>query len=444
MNREAACAGHRDVVLQVSHSGSCFDTCDHSAMTHASCAVVHIIGGGPSGLMAAEVARAAGVAVELHERMGSVGRKFLVAGKGGLNLTHSDPRERFNDRFGGRRADVARWLEDFDAQALREWARGLGVETFVGSSGRVFPMDLKAAPLLRRWVQRLRDSGVKFNVRRRWTGWDGDRALRFETATGEIRVAAAATILTLGGGSWSILGSDGAWVDTLRSRAIDVAELQPSNCGFDVAWSAHLRERFAGAPIKPVALTCTDHEGSVVRRQGEFVITRNGVEGSLVYSLSSQLRNHIADSGPVTVHLDLVPGRELARLERDLGQPRGSRSRSEHLRRKAGIDGAKAALVHEIVRPETFDDPTLLAASIKALPIVLQRPRPLDEAISTAGGVRFEALDRDLMLRSLPGTFCAGEMLDWEAPTGGYLLSASMASGRIAGAAAARWVTRAR
>ncbi|MEO8010506.1 MAG: TIGR03862 family flavoprotein, partial [Dokdonella sp.] len=313
-------------------------------MTNTSDAIVHIIGGGPAGLMAAEAARASGIGVELHERMGSVGRKLLVAGKGGLNLTHSDANDRFVEHFGSRRAAVAEWLEGFDAQALREWARGLGIETFVGSSGRVFPMDLKAAPLLRRWVHRLRESGVKFHVRRRWTGWTADGALRFETDDGEIRVDAGATILALGGGSWPVLGSDGAWVETLVSRAIGVAPLQAANCGFDVDWSAHLRDRFGGAPVKPVTITHAAADGDTVCKQGEFVITRNGVEGSLIYAMSARLRDDIGERGPATIHLDLVPGRDMTRLARDLARPRGSRSRSEHLRRNAGIDGVKAAL----------------------------------------------------------------------------------------------------
>ena len=399
-----------------------------------------IIGGGPAGLMAAEAARARGIEVALFERMGSVGRKFLVAGKGGLNLTHSEPFDAFTGRYAERRVEVAGWLQAFDADAVREWARGLGVETFVGSSGRVFPHDLKAAPLLRRWLHRLRESGVAFHVRERWLGWDTDGALRFASAGGEHRLHADAVVLALGGGSWPVLGSDGVWVDELMRRGIDVAPLAPANCGFDVEWSAHMRTRFAGAPVKPVVVEWTAADGHAVRRQGEFVISADGVEGSLIYALSAGLRDAIARSGSTTIHLDLAPGREATRLLRDLSIPRGSRSLSDHLRRHAGIEGVKSALLHEVVPRGDMADPQRLAQAIKRLPLTLRRARPLAEAISTAGGVRLEALEPDLMTKALPGVFCAGEMLDWEAPTGGYLLTASLASGRLAGNAAARWL----
>ena len=396
-----------------------------------------VIGGGPAGLMAAEAARAAGVAVDVHDAMGSVGRKFLVAGKGGLNLTHSEPFESFVMRYGTRATEVATWLDRFGADALRAWAGALGVETFVGSSGRVFPHDLKAAPLLRRWLQRLRADGVVFHVRRRWLGFDAAGRLCFDSADGPLLVAADAVVLALGGASWPVLGSDGAWVPELERLGVDVAPLQAAYCGFDVDWSGHLRTRCAGAPVKPVVLSWND-AGGTWRRQGELVISEHGIEGSLVYAASALLRDAIARDGVATVHLDLAPARDAARLSRDLSRPRGGRSLSEHLRRHAGIEGVKSALLHEIVPREHLADPRKLVDAIKALPIVLRRPRPLDEAISTAGGVRLEALDEGLMLRARPGIFCAGEMLDWEAPTGGYLLTAAMASGRIAGEAAAR------
>ncbi len=396
-----------------------------------------IIGGGPAGLMAAEAARALGVAVDVHDAKGSVGRKFLVAGKGGLNLTHSEPFESFVARYGARSTAVATWLERFGADALRAWAGTLGIETFVGSSGRVFPHDLKAAPLLRRWLQRLRADGVAFHMRRRWLGVDAQGRLRFDTPEGPAVVAADAVVLALGGASWPVLGSDGAWVAELERLGVDLAPLQAANCGFDVDWSGHLRTRFAGAPVKPVALAWTG-DGERWHRQGELVVSEHGIEGSLVYAASALLRDAIARDGATTIHLDLAPARDPARLLRDLSRPRGGRSLSEHLRRQAGIEGVKSALLHEIVPRERLADPQALADAIKALPIVLRRPRPVAEAISTAGGVRLEALDEGLMLRARPGVFCAGEMLDWEAPTGGYLLAAAMASGRIAGEAAAR------
>jgi uncharacterized flavoprotein (TIGR03862 family) len=389
--------------------------------------------------MAAEVARAAGAGVRVYDRLGSVGRKFLVAGKGGLNLTHSEGGDEFSARYGSRRDEVQRWLAHFDAAAIRDWARALGVETFVGSSGRVFPLDLKAAPLLRAWVRRLRASGVGFHMHHRWLGWDDAGALRFAHPEGERRVSADAVVLALGGGSWPVLGSDATWVPLLADRGVTIAPLAPSNCGFDIGWSEHFAQRHAGHPVKPVVVEWTDDGGRVARRQGEFVVTATGVEGSLIYALSAQLRDAIAARGAVEIRLDLVPGRDAARLAGDLARPRGSRSLSEHWRRHAAIDGVKAGLLRETLSGEGLQDPARVAKALKALPLTLVRPRPIDEAISSAGGVQFDTLDADLMLRALPGVFCAGEMIDWEAPTGGYLLSACFASGRIAGAGAARW-----
>ena len=403
---------------------------------------VAIVGGGPAGLMAAEAARAAGVEVDVYDRLGSVGRKFLIAGKGGLNLTHSEPRDAFVARYGARRADVARWLDAFDADALRAWARALGVETFVGTSGRVFPIDLKAAPLLRAWLRRLRASGVRFHMRHRWLGWNESGSLRFAHDGGEIEVSADAVVLALGGASWPVLGSDGAWTATLQARDVAVAPLEPSNCGFDVAWSAHFASRHAGEPVKPVVIEWADGNGAAVRRQGEFVVSAYGVEGSLIYAASAQLRDAIAAHGPTRITLDLAPGRDGARLARDLAAPRGHRSVSEHLRRRTGLAGVKAGLLREVLSAEAMQDPKRLAATIKALPLTLLRPRPVEEAISSAGGVRFDAIDETLMLSRAPGTFCAGEMLDWEAPTGGYLLTACFASGLVAGRAAGAWACR--
>jgi len=398
-----------------------------------------VVGGGPAGLMAAEVARAAGLEVDLYESKGSVGRKFLIAGKGGLNLTHSEPIEAFAGRYGDRVANVRNWLDPFDSAAVRAWARDLGVETFVGSSGRVFPQDMKAAPLLRAWVRRLRESGVRFHVRHSCTGWDESGALVFSTAKGELRVRASATVLALGGGSWPQLGSDGAWTGWLAGDT-GIATLKPSNCGFDLDWSEHFAARFAGQPIKPAWLTLTDDDGSRKQFQGEFVVTSHGIEGSLIYALSSRLRDAIERNGPLRIELDLAPGRSAERILAALSRPRQGRSLSEFLRRNAGIQGVQAGLVQELVAKSDTTDPVALTRWIKALPLVLLRPRPLAEAISTAGGVVLEDLDANLMVQSRPGVFCAGEMLDWEAPTGGYLLAASFASGRIAGQAAAGWL----
>lgn len=403
---------------------------------------VAVIGGGPAGLMAAEAARAAGVAVALYDAMGSVGRKFLLAGKGGLNLTHGEAPERFVARYGARQAEVARWLAAFDAPALRAWAAELGVETFVGSSGRVFPRDLKAAPLLRRWVRRVREAGVDFHVQHRWLGWQPDGALRFATPQGERMFHADATILALGGASWPQLGSDGGWVAPLRGAGIDVAPLQPANCGFELDWSDHLRQRFAGAPLKPVVAHWVDRDGTDRSRQGEFVLSEYGIEGSLVYAIGAELREQIAARGEARLVLDLAPGYTQAALADRLGAPRGRHSIGDWLRRRAGLDAARCALVFELTDGATRADPQALAARVKALPLRLRAPRPVAEAISTAGGVRLEALDEALMLRARPGTFCAGEMLDWEAPTGGYLLTACFASGLLAGRGAVRWLGR--
>ena len=399
-----------------------------------------VIGGGPAGLMAAEAARAAGVDVHLFEANGSVGRKFLIAGKGGLNLTHGEPRPGFDARYRERAAAVGRWLDAFDAQALRAWARGLGVETYVGSSGRVFPLDRKAAPLLRSWMRRLKDTGVQVHVHHRWQGWDASGALRFDTPGGETTFAADAVVLALGGGSWPQLGSDGAWITPLAARGVDIAPLQPANCGFDIGWSALLAEKFAGAPLKPVVAHWQAADGRDHALQGECVLTATGIEGSLIYAIGADLRATIHREGSALLHLDLAPGRDLARLAANLSKPRKGRSLGEHLRRQAGLDAAKCALLFEVLDKAAQQDMARVAATLKRLPLRLLRPRPIAEAISTAGGVRLEALDDALMARNCPGLFCAGEMLDWDAPTGGYLLTACFASGRRAGIGAARWL----
>ncbi len=386
--------------------------------------------------MAAEVLAAAGAQVHVFDAMPSVGRKFLLAGKGGLNITHAEALNVFLTRYGAHRAVLEPLLAAFGPEALRDWVQGLGVETFVGSSGRVFPREKKAAPLLRAWLHRLREAGVKFYVRHRWLGGLVPQAgLRFATPQGERLVQADAVVLALGGGSWPQLGSDGAWVQSLQDANVNVAPLAPANCGFDVGWSEHFRSRYAGHPVKPVTARFMEHE-----RQGEFVVTETGVEGSLIYALSAGLRDEIATQGVATLHLDLAPGRSLARLTDELSRPRGARSLTTHLKGQTGITGVKAGLLRELLAPDELADATRLAAAIKALPLRLVAPRPLAEAISSAGGVMFVALDEHLMLHTHPGVFCAGEMLDWEAPTGGYLLTACFASGRAAGLGALAWL----
>jgi uncharacterized flavoprotein (TIGR03862 family) len=410
------------------------------AMTQNSAsspAHVAIIGGGPAGLMAAEVLSQAGIRVDLYDGMPSVGRKFLLAGVGGMNITHSEAYPAFLSRYAERAPQIAPLLRSFDADALCKWIHDLGIETFIGSSGRVFPTDMKAAPLLRAWLKRLRDSGVVIHTRHRWLGWNEHGALRIDSPEGEITVKPDATLLALGGGSWSRLGSDGAWMLPLEQRGVGLAPLQPSNCGFEVqAWSELMVSKFAGAPLKNIAIGLNDD----IPRLGECVITATGIEGSLIYALSAPIREAINQYGAAVVHIDLLPGRPVDKLQAALSKPRGSRSMAKHLHNQVGIDGVKAALLRELTDAATFADPALLARAIKALPLTLVKTRPLDEAISSAGGVTFEAMDERLMLKALPGVFCAGEMLDWEAPTGGYLLTGCFASGRAAGSGILQWL----
>jgi uncharacterized flavoprotein (TIGR03862 family) len=401
---------------------------------------VAVIGGGPAGLMAAEVLAEGGVRVDLYDAKPSAGRKFLIAGKGGLNLTHAEPRPDFLTRYGERSDEIERLLDFFGPEELRQWALNLGFDTFIGTSGRVFPSDMKAAPLLRAWLQRLRRQGVCFHVRHRWVGWGKNGALRFETPGGNVSTNADAVVLALGGGSWAKLGSDGAWVPILVEKGVPISPLKPANCGFDVAWSDHFRSRFNGEPVKPVTLSFTSAESVTFQKQGEFIVTEDGVEGSLIYAASALLRDEIEASGSAVMQLDLAPDWTLQRLTERLSRQRGKRSMANHLKKSVGIQGVKAGLLWEFVPREDFSEPAKLAAAIKALPVPLIAPRPLDEAISSAGGVAFEALDERLMIRSRPGVFCAGEMLDWEAPTGGYLLTASFAGGRVAGLGVLDWL----
>jgi uncharacterized flavoprotein (TIGR03862 family) len=412
--------------------------------------VVAVIGAGPAGLMAAEVLQAHGARVHVFDAMPSVGRKFLLAGIGGLNLTHSEAMPGFLARYAQRAPALAPFIEAFGPEAVRTWAQALGIPTFVGTSGRVFPKDMKAAPLLRAWLHRLRGGAtpVQFHMRHRWLGWaGGGTTLRFAHADGELAFAADATVLALGGASWPRLGSDGAWVPLLEARCVAVAPLRASNCGFDVSptcpdrpgWSEHLRERFAGEPVKPVAITAADAAGVVHRQQGEFVVTRTGVEGSLVYAFSAGLRDTIAARGVATLTLDLLPQHTLEQVRAETRWPRGTRSLSTHLKSRLHLQGVKMGLLHELLSPAQLNDPDVLAGFIKALPLRVAAPRPIDEAISTAGGVPFEALDARLMAGAAPGLFVAGEMLDWEAPTGGYLLTACLATGRAAGLGVVDW-----
>ncbi len=405
---------------------------------------VAIIGGGPAGLMAAEALATANATVgpkkrpkiEIFDAMPSFGRKFLMAGKGGMNITHSEPLPDFVRRYGVRSDRIAPLLDAFGPAQLCEWIHGLGIETFVGTSGRVFPTEMKAAPLLRAWLHRLRSQGVHFHVRHRWLGWADDR-LRFASPDGEVEVEADAVILALGGGSWAKLGSDGAWVPLLSGCGVPVVPLKPANCGFEVTWSDYFSERFAGAPVKAVVASVGAH-----RQQGEFNITVTGIEGGLIYALSAPLRDALARDGHAALTLDLAPGRSLERLTSDLSRPRGHDTLANHLRRRAGIEGVKAALLREFCPLERLTVAFDLATAIKSLPLPVTATRPLDEAISTAGGVAFEAVDDALMLTAMPGVFCAGEMLDWEAPTGGYLLTACLASGRAAGLGVRQWLDR--
>ncbi|WP_226858506.1 TIGR03862 family flavoprotein [Diaphorobacter aerolatus] len=435
---------------------------------------IAIIGGGPAGLMAAETAAATpGVTVHVFDAMPSVGRKFLLAGKGGLNLTHSESFENFVQRYGDAQTDMQSWLKAFGADQLQHWAQGLGIDTFVGTSGRVFPKDMKAAPLLRAWLQRLRSQGVIFHMRHRWEDWGasdqpGTRMLQFTTPQAAVQVRARAVVLAPGGASWARLGSDGQWAPLLAADGIDVAPLRPSNCGFDVAraqassgetrrdflrsmfgqsdasqslgWSELFTERFAGQPFKSVAIAFTDGKGRSFQRRGEFVATATGVEGSLIYAVSAMLRDEIEAKGSATFELDLLPAITPERVLEELRHPRGSRSLSTHLKSRLHLDGIKMAMLYEQLTKDEMADPVVLARAIKALPITLIAPRPIDEAISTAGGVRLPELNAHFMLRKLPGVFCAGEMLDWEAPTGGYLITASCATGRLAGEGARLFV----
>ncbi|MBC7151310.1 MAG: TIGR03862 family flavoprotein [Rhizobium sp.] len=398
---------------------------------------IAIIGGGPSGLMAAEQLSRAGHEVTVYEAMPTVARKFLLAGKSGLNITHAEPYERFVTRFGAAAQWLRPMLDGFTPQHVRDWADSLGTETFTGTSGRVFPTVMKASPLLRAWLKRLEAQGVTILTRHRWIGFDGN-ACRIDTPHGQETVQADAVLLALGGASWPRLGSDAVWVPWLQAQGVEIAPFRPANCGFDCAFSENFVERFAGEPVKSV--TATSAAGST---QGEFVISRNGIEGSLIYAHAGTLRDTLQRDGAASLLLDLTPGRTVDKLARDLERQDAKASFSSRLRKGTGLDGVKAALVRELLPDANRLDARHLAEAIKALPLTVVSPRPIAEAISSAGGITFDSVNENLMLKALPGTFVAGEMLDWEAPTGGYLLTACLASGRSAARGVEAWLANA-
>ncbi len=424
---------------------------------------VAIIGGGPAGLMAAEVIAAAGHQVSVYDAMPSVGRKFLLAGVGGMNITHAEPAEDFRARYSAS-VHFLNSLKQFDANTLRNWVHDLGVETFVGTSGRVFPADMKAAPLLRAWLHRLREQGVKFYPRHRWLGWaekskanddkskeSGDKLkakgaiqLNFSAPEHEspFAVAVDAVVLALGGASWQRLGSDGAWVPLLRECEIQINELVPSNCGFDVTWSEHMRTEHAGAPLHGVGLSCVDLQGRTRSVLSEAIVSSYGIEGTGIYALSKHLREQLEQQGTALLNIDLLPDFSPDKIVQRLNKPREKNSLSNFLRKQLNLSPVKLALLRELTTKNTFENPELLALVIKKLSLTLTAIRPIDEAISSAGGIAAKELDNAFMLKKMPGIFCAGEMLDWDAPTGGYLLTGCFASGRAAGFGVTAWLKR--
>ncbi len=400
---------------------------------------IAVIGAGPAGLMAAEVLAQGGAEVTVYDAMPSAGRKFLMAGRGGLNLTHSEPLPQFLARYREAMPRLASAIEAFSPDALREWSEALGQPTFVGSSGRVFPKAFKASPLLRAWLRRLDAAGVQFAFRHRWSGWDEQGRLLFQTPDGQRAVEPRATVLALGGGSWPRLGSDGAWTETLAARSVTISPLRPSNSGFTVAWSDIFRDRFEGQPLKGVALSFGSH---AVR--GEAIITRSGIEGGAVYALSAELREAVLRDGQATLQVALRPDIDMNHLIAKLSAPRGKQSLSNFLRKAAGLSPVAIGLLQEAAKAQGLSLSSLpaddLARLINAVPIQLTGIAPIARAISTAGGIAFDELDADFMIRRLPGVFAAGEMLDWEAPTGGYLLQASFATGAAAGRGVLKWL----
>lgn len=403
--------------------------------------IVAIIGAGPAGLMAAEQVALAGFKVHVFDAMPSAGRKFLLAGKSGMNLSHSEDFDQFKLRYRDKSKILESCLENFDAHDIRQWASDLGIETFIGSSGRIFPIDMKAAPLLRAWLHRLRSQGVQFHMRHKLIAVTNDQ-LNFMTPDGVVSHRYGAVVFALGGASWKRLGSDGQWAEIFQSMQIETRPFQASNCGFIVNWSAYFKEKFAGTPLTNISASLRKSQTETITKLGQFVITERGVEGSLVYALSADLREQIQENGYVDLILDFLPAKSAERVFAELSTARGSRSLSSHLRSKLGLHPVHCALIHECLPTEIIQDNDALASRIKALPIRLTQTCPIDEAISTAGGVDFKELNEDFMLRSRPGWFCAGEMLDWEAPTGGYLLSACFATGVAAGVGVSKWLKK--
>ncbi|MBI1272418.1 TIGR03862 family flavoprotein [bacterium] len=401
---------------------------------------VAVIGGGPSGLMAAELLAGAGAEVDVYESMPTVGRKFLRAGLGGLNITHSEPYGAFCSRYGDRRSHLQSVLDLFPPDALCAWVHDLGIETFVGSSGRVFPKEMKAAPLLRAWIHRVRSAGVRINTRHSLVGINSDSSITLKNADAEFSTRPDAVILALGGASWPQLGSTGSWAPWLEEKGVEFVPFESANCGFEVVWSDHLKEKFAGTPLKAVSLTFTDLDGVTESREGELLISEYGVEGSLIYAYSKRIREYLKVHGKATVYIDLLPGRSVDRVLQDLSRPREKRSLSRHLQGCFGKDALKRTLLFELLTREQMEAPGTLASLVKAMPITIDATRPIAEAISSAGGVKFESIDDNFMLKAMPGVFVAGEMLDWEAPTGGYLLTACFATGVAAAIGASRWL----
>lgn len=394
-----------------------------------------IIGAGPAGLMAAETIAASGRPVQIYDAMPSPARKLLIAGRGGLNITHSEPLDRFISRYGAARPLFDRLVRAFTPADLRAWCHGLGVETFVGSSGRVFPNSFKASTLLRAWLKRLEGQGVRLFTRHRWTGWDADGALTFDSPAGPVRVSdAAATLLALGGASWPRLGSDGGWTSILKERGVPLAPFRPSNSGFDIAWTPGFLERAEGQPLKRIAVSFA---GRTV--PGELVVTRSGLEGGALYALSAPLREAIDREGQALLHLDLKPDMNWAQVQNRLARVPPADSLPNRLRKALSLSPPMAPLVREFAGDADLNRSTVLAGLVKALPVTVTGMRGLDRAISSAGGIKLAALDEKLMLGDLPGVFACGEMLDWEAPTGGYLLQGCYASGRAAARGALAW-----
>lgn len=402
----------------------------------------NVIGGGPAGLMAAEHLASQGLSVDVYDTKPAVLRKFLVAGKGGLNLSRDEDFENFLSHYGNRAIELEPFLRAFGPTELRDWVHNLGFETFVGSSGKIFPRDMQAVSIRLAWIKRLKQQGIKFHLNHRCLGWDQEENLVFQSKTNNVLTHPDAVILALGGASWPATGSDGTWVTFLERQGVLISPLKPANCGFDVNWSDKFRDRFQGTPLKSVAINFQPTLRKPLNQQGEFIITQYGVEGNLIYAFSAAIRDEILENGQAIIHLDLAPGWSIEQLETRLSRPRGSRSISSHIEKSVGMRGVKAGLLWEYLPRSVFNDPKKLAAAIKSLAVPLEKPRPIEEAISTAGGIQFEELDHHLMLKSLPGVFCAGEMLDWEAPTGGYLMTACFSTGLAAARGLIDWLSQ--